>query len=125
MIAAAAAALAGLHHDDDRKGGRGKCRHCGQYENNVSYHEAWECSKRVIAAPDWLVERMDKVSKMPPPTLAEVETQMSASAAQRKLLDDILEDVPVITQQEAVELIFKSKPLPFEVNMEKCKWRKH
>jgi len=29
--------------EDDRKGGRGKCGRCGQWENNVSYHESWEC----------------------------------------------------------------------------------
>ena len=104
MIAAAAAALAGLQHDD-RKGGRGKCRHCGQYENNVSYHEAWECPKRVQAAPDWLIERMDKVSKMPPPTLEEVKQQFEESERQRKLMDDILKDVPVVSQQEIVRLL--------------------
>ena len=104
MIAAAAAALAGLHHDDDRKGGRGKCRYCGEWENNVSYHEAWECLKSIRPAPDWLVERMDKVSKMPPPTLDEVKTQMSASAAHRKVLDEILKDIPVVTQEEMVRM---------------------
>ena len=33
--------------DEDRKGGRGKCRYCGQWENNVSFHEEWECFKRL------------------------------------------------------------------------------
>jgi hypothetical protein len=32
--------------DEDRKGGRGKCPKCGQWENNVAYHEAWECAGR-------------------------------------------------------------------------------
>ena len=80
MIAAAAAALAGLHHDDDRKGGRGQCRHCGEWENNVSYHEAWECPKRVQEAPQWLKERMERLKNLPAPTLEEVKTQLEASA---------------------------------------------
>ena len=100
----AAAAIASLHHDDDRKGGRGKCRHCGEWENNVSYHEAWECIKRIQPAPAWLEERMDKLSKMPPPTMAEVETQMKASAAHKKVMDEILKDIPVVTQEEMVRL---------------------
>lgn len=30
----------------NKAGGRGKCRYCEQWENNVSYHEAQECPKR-------------------------------------------------------------------------------
>jgi hypothetical protein len=42
--------------------------------------------KNVIAAPDWLKERMENLKKLPPPTLEEVKTQMSASAAVTKKL---------------------------------------
>ena len=100
----AAATIALLQHDD-RKGGRGRCYYCGQLENNVSYHEAWECPKRVREAPDWLVERMDKLSKLPPATIEEVKIQLAASEAQRKLMDDILKDVPVVSQAEIVRLL--------------------
>lgn len=37
-------------NNETRKGGRGKCKFCGEFENNVSYHEAWECSKRIVKA---------------------------------------------------------------------------
>ncbi len=57
----------------------------------------------VTPAPDWLVERMDKLSKMPPPTLEEVETQFSASAAQRRILDEI----PVVSQEEFVKVLYE------------------
>jgi len=30
---------------ENKLGGRGKCQFCGEWENNVSYHEAWECLK--------------------------------------------------------------------------------
>jgi hypothetical protein len=66
--------------DEGRKGGRGKCQYCGQWENNVSYHEVHECPKRVREAPDWLVERMNKLSKMPPATIEKVKIQLAASA---------------------------------------------
>lgn len=90
---------------EDRKSGRGQCQYCGQWENNVSYHEAWECPNRVQAAPDWLVERMDKLSIMPPATIEEVKIQLAASAAQRKLMDDILEGVPVVRQEDLIKML--------------------
>jgi hypothetical protein len=31
--------------NETKKGGRGKCCYCKKMENNVSYHEAWECDK--------------------------------------------------------------------------------
>jgi hypothetical protein len=65
--------------NEERKGGRGKCRHCGQWENNVSYHEAWECPKRVQEAPQWLKDRMDAIQKLPPATIEEVKIQLAAS----------------------------------------------
>lgn len=103
MIAAAAAALSSLRHEEEtKKGGRGKCRHCKQYENNVSYHEAWECPKRPHPEP-WLVKRMEKVSKMPPPTVEEVEAQMRASALQREML----ESIPKVDQETFVKMIFR------------------
>jgi len=33
---------------DNKLGGRGKCGRCGQWENNVSFHEAWECENRSL-----------------------------------------------------------------------------
>ena len=30
----------------NRLGGRGKCPYCKQFENNVAYHQVWECPKR-------------------------------------------------------------------------------
>ena len=63
---------------EDRKGGRGKCQYCGQWENNVSYHEAWECPKSTT--PLWLKERMERLKNLPAPTLEEVKTQLEASA---------------------------------------------
>ena len=64
---------------EDRKGGRGKCQYCGQWENNVSYHEAWECPERVQEAPQWLTDRMDAIQKLPPATIEEVKIQLAAS----------------------------------------------
>jgi len=32
----------------DRKGGRGQCRYCGEWENNVSFHEAHFCLKNKL-----------------------------------------------------------------------------
>jgi hypothetical protein len=32
----------------------------------------------VTPAPDWLIERMEKLKKLPPPTLEEVEMQFRA-----------------------------------------------
>jgi hypothetical protein len=55
----------------------------------------------VIQTPDWLVERMDKISKMPPPTLDEVKAQLEASEQQRAIFDSI----PVMEQKSLVELL--------------------
>lgn len=74
MIVAAPAALATL------KGGRGECKHCGEFYNNVALHESIECEKRVIGAPQWLKDRMKALKKLPPPTLEEVRQQWKASA---------------------------------------------
>lgn len=87
--------------EETKKGGRGKCRYCKQYENNVSFHEAWGCPKNKAAL--WLQERMDKVSKMPPPTAEEVEAQMRASEAQQQILDSI----PVVDRETGVKMIFR------------------
>lgn len=65
----------------DRKGGRGQCPLCGEWENNVSYHEVWECPERKL---DWLEERMRAIAKLPPPTLEEVRIQLEASEKWRK-----------------------------------------
>jgi len=35
-------------------GGRGICKHCGKWHNNVAYHEACQCPKR----PDRYAERL-------------------------------------------------------------------
>ena len=37
-------------------GGRGKCKKCGTYQNNVSYHEAHQCVKNKPSRvnPDFL-----------------------------------------------------------------------
>lgn len=86
---------------EDRKGGRGQCSLCGEWHGNVSYHEAWECPERIQPAPDWLTERMEKVSKMPPPTLEEVKQQFEASARQRAILDEI----PKVSQEEFVKML--------------------
>ena len=56
-----------------------------------------------LKAPEWLEKRMDKLSKMPPPTVEEVKTQLKASEAMRKMLDTI----PVVSQQEFVEMLTK------------------
>jgi len=89
MGAAAAAAAAGAAAAIALlKGGRGQCRHCGQHENNVSYHEEHECPKRVREAPDWLVERMDKLSKMSPATIEEVKIQLAASGRVSERLNE-------------------------------------
>ncbi|MGE0406591.1 MAG: hypothetical protein AB7O65_09840 [Candidatus Korobacteraceae bacterium] len=46
----------------------------------------------VIKAPPWLVERMEKIKALPPPTREEMQAQMQASAWMRKLLDRGLTD---------------------------------
>jgi hypothetical protein len=42
----------------------------------------------IIAAPLWLLERMEVLRQMPPPTLQKVRTQWKASAEVRRKLDD-------------------------------------
>jgi hypothetical protein len=49
----------------------------------------------VIKAPPWLVERMEAIRKLPPPTEEEVRVQMESSAKLRRQLDRGL------TQEEA------------------------
>ena len=83
---------------EDRKGGRGQCSMCGEWHNNVAYHEAWECPSRTI---DWLERRMEKIAKMPPPTLEEVKQQFEASERQRKILDEI----PKVSQEEFAKML--------------------
>ena len=39
-------------------------------------------------APMWLIQRMEALQQMPPPTLQEVDTQLKASAEIRKKLTD-------------------------------------
>ena len=34
--------------NNDIKGGRGICKYCNEWHNNVSYHEVWECSKNGV-----------------------------------------------------------------------------
>ena len=55
----------------------------------------------VNQTPDWLVERMDKISKMPPPTAAEVKQQLEASAAQKAIFDSI----PLIEHKSFIEML--------------------
>lgn len=38
---------------------------------------------KVMPAPQWLVDRMERISQLPPPTLEEVETAFRASEAVR------------------------------------------
>ncbi len=52
----------------------------------------------VIPAPQWLIDRMEKLRKLPPPTLEEVRTQFSASAAFRKNYDRQEVDRPNASQ---------------------------
>ncbi len=40
-----------------------------------------------ITAPIWLIQRMDALLKMPPPTLQKVRTQFKASAEARRKSD--------------------------------------
>ena len=35
---------------------------------------------KVVDAPQWLVDQMEEVKKLPPPTLEEVEVQLKAAA---------------------------------------------
>jgi len=41
-------------------------------------------SDAVTQTPDWLVDRMDKISKLPPPTLEEVRMQFDGSSNQKE-----------------------------------------
>lgn len=75
---------------------------------HASFHRFESCRvhqfmKDVITAPDWLVERMDKLSKMTPPTLEEVQQQFEASARQRR----ILEDIPKVSREEFSKMLFQ------------------
>lgn len=36
-----------FNKDSEQKcGGRGRCSKCGEFVNNVAYHEAWQCGKQ-------------------------------------------------------------------------------
>lgn len=53
----------------------------------------------ICKAPQWLVDRMEALKKLPPPTLEEVETQFRASADFRaewsKLDEQIERGIPI------------------------------
>ena len=53
-------------------------------ERQEKMKERVEPVRKPLPAPDWLVERMDKVSKLPPPTLEEVIQQFESSDRWRK-----------------------------------------
>jgi len=74
-----------MFNEESKKGGRGQCKYCYEWHNNVSYHEAHEC----VTAPHWLNERMEAIKKLPAPTLDEVELQLKSSDILKKLIDRI------------------------------------
>jgi hypothetical protein len=116
------------YREVDRKGGRGKCEYCGLWENNVALHSAHYCEKRpdaqkslmAIPAPDWLVYKMEQLSKLPPPSIEKVRAQWEASAEsqlpihmktrhQRKDIDTkSVEEVPIKKE--------------FKINCDNCKF---
>lgn len=89
--------------EDDAKGGRGQCKYCGEFHNNVALHEALECEKAirpwvklddgtwVQGAPQWLKDRMEKLRQQPPPTIEEVREQWETSIEQQRYMD--VEDI--------------------------------
>ena len=92
------------------KGGRGQCSLCGEWHNNVSYHEAHECvpSDDGDTTPtEQFAKRMERVMErviaLPPPTMEEVETHLSASAAHRKYMKDVFDGVREVSQDEFVK----------------------
>jgi hypothetical protein len=61
---------------------RGPGKRAGQGIDRATVSEKAISEKEptVIPAPEWLVERMEQLRKLPPPTLEEVKTQLEASA---------------------------------------------
>ena len=58
--------------NENRLGGRGKCKICGFFVDNVSYHEAWECGRpnkldgihmNVVSKFFWEMENEEKQMK--------------------------------------------------------------
>jgi len=43
--------------------------------------------KEVIKAPQWFVDRMEALKKLPPPTIEEVQAQFDTCARLRKEMD--------------------------------------
>jgi hypothetical protein len=52
---------------EDLKGGRGKCPQCGQWENNISYHEVWECPERKCLDCGNHIRKCDCADELPFP----------------------------------------------------------
>ena len=59
----------------------------GGMKGNDILMEQEEAGQKVIPAPQWLIDRMEALKKLPPPTLDDVRTQFSASAELRKKYD--------------------------------------
>ncbi len=75
------------------KGGRGECPQCGEWHNNVSYHEAHECVPSDDADTTPTENFTDRMMK---PTLDEVQTQMEAWPKRERaieMLKDIIKEV--------------------------------
>jgi hypothetical protein len=54
---------------DNVKGGRGQCKYCGEFHNNVSFHEELECIKAIKPLAK---ERIEKLIQSLPLTIEEV-----------------------------------------------------
>lgn len=50
---------------DGRKGGRGQCSFCGQWDGNIAFHEAWECKLNPVsmAGSSYPTEQLNKLKE--------------------------------------------------------------
>ena len=53
-------------------------------EQRKQFREEARSHRETIGAPQWLIDRMEALKKLPPPTLEEVETSFRASEKWRK-----------------------------------------
>lgn len=50
------------------------------HASNVDREGSLPFTRSILPAPQWLVDRMEALKKLPPPTLEEVRIQFAASA---------------------------------------------